>query len=256
MAGVVRLRVHFAPIGWEVERLVSPAVEMRADFVYLLIASTTDRTAKSLKACRDILKNKRIKSKVLEVDLWDAGMVVNSVAKIVNSAPGHDYFFNLSTGPKPASLGGLICGMFWEIAPYYVPADYTQDVARWQGDYRALGSAKQMVRFRIPPLDRDSVLLLSYIATEARPVAKLFLLGKLREAGVIGPRAKTEVTEQAFYGQLNALLERLSAMKLIVVEGKGRRARIALTAEGRDGYKMFHHVLFPSPPPVELLQPS
>ena len=36
MPGNVRLRVHIAPVGFEIDRVVIPAIKMKADKVYLL----------------------------------------------------------------------------------------------------------------------------------------------------------------------------------------------------------------------------
>jgi len=37
MASITNLRVHIAPVGFEVDRIVIPAEQMRADKVWLLI---------------------------------------------------------------------------------------------------------------------------------------------------------------------------------------------------------------------------
>jgi hypothetical protein len=46
--------------------------------------------------------------------------VVNEMGSIVSSSPQHEYFFNVSTGTRAASIGGVIAGMFWHVRPYYV----------------------------------------------------------------------------------------------------------------------------------------
>ncbi len=37
MKSIIRQRIHIAPVGFEIDRIVIPAVEMKADLVYLVV---------------------------------------------------------------------------------------------------------------------------------------------------------------------------------------------------------------------------
>ena len=70
MPGNVKLRVHIAPVGFEIDRVVNPAVEMRADKVYLLRHDnrSVDKSAPYLEKIEKKLKEKNIPEKVIEAD--------------------------------------------------------------------------------------------------------------------------------------------------------------------------------------------
>ena len=52
-------RIHIAPVGFEVDRIVIPAVEMKADKVYLLVHDnkTEDKATLWIKDVKKELKN-------------------------------------------------------------------------------------------------------------------------------------------------------------------------------------------------------
>ena len=57
-------RIHIAPVGFEVDRIVIPAVEMKADKVYLLVHDnkTEDKATLWIKDVKKELKNAKIES--------------------------------------------------------------------------------------------------------------------------------------------------------------------------------------------------
>ena len=48
MKDIINLRIHIAPVGFEVDRIVIPAVEMKADKVWLIVHDNVaeDKAAK------------------------------------------------------------------------------------------------------------------------------------------------------------------------------------------------------------------
>ena len=116
---VVRLRVHFVPIGYEVQRVVEPLVHLRADVALLLTKSITDRASSSLHKIEQLLNEEAIQFQVIELNIWDTSVVIDQVGAVISSARSNDYFFNLSTGPKTTTIAGTIAAMLWPIKPYY-----------------------------------------------------------------------------------------------------------------------------------------
>ena len=56
MESMLNLRVHIAPVGFEIDRVVVPAAKMKADLVYL-IADENIATDKSTKFQSEIIKS-------------------------------------------------------------------------------------------------------------------------------------------------------------------------------------------------------
>src|SRR5690348_12222176 len=95
-----RLRAHFAPLGFEVVRVVEPMKTLKADVAILLTLSRTDRARFCLEKIEELLGQQKISTHVVECDIWDTSSVVNEVGAIVTASPSHDFLFNASTGPK------------------------------------------------------------------------------------------------------------------------------------------------------------
>ena len=84
MKSMLNLRVHIAPVGFEIDRVVVPAVKMKADLVYLL-ADKNIATDKSTRFQTEIvkqLKKKKIESKIVyanRLHLFDIIRVVKEI---------------------------------------------------------------------------------------------------------------------------------------------------------------------------------
>ena len=63
------LRVHIAPVGYEVDRVVLSAKKMRADRIYLLVHEEPDEDSpRFLKSCETKLKRANIEVKVVKAN--------------------------------------------------------------------------------------------------------------------------------------------------------------------------------------------
>ena len=243
-----RLRVHFAPVGLEIARVVEPMKTLRADAAVLLTLSKTDRARFSLEKITELLAEEEVEAHTIECNIWDASAVVNEVGAVISASPQHDFFFNVSTGAKTACMGGLISGMFWQIKPYYIAVNYGAKPVHNEQDYPVSGEPQFVPTFEIPVLDDTAVKSLAYITSGPNPLQKRDLLEYLRQTKVIGPRQKSQVSIQALHGQVDSILHRLQEWGFIELRGRGKELRIVATEKGRAGNRMFHHVLNPRPP--------
>lgn len=248
----VGLRVHFAPQGFEVQRIVAPARALRAEVVILFTKSRTDDAAQQLsKVIRDLQKM-RIQSHVLECEIWDAAAVVDEVGNIVSQAPQHSYFFNVSTGPKTAAIAGTISSMFWPIRAYYQDVDHTGRVLFGKEDFPLKGAAKFHPTFSTPPMDPTIAKSLDQIVRTNKPMSKRQLIACLKSIGAIHPRVEGGITPQAEHAQADVILNKLRAWGFIHVSGRGVGMRIQATEMGRGGVRMFRHALRSRPIPSAL----
>jgi hypothetical protein len=248
----VRLRVHFAPMGFEVQRVVVPAKVLRADVVVLFTLNRADNARRALELAIADLKTERILHHVVECNIWDPPAVVNEVGSIVTASPHHEYFFNVSTGAKTACIGGTIAGMFWRVQPYYQAVDYGSKPIAGKEDYPVKGPPVFVPTFETPMLDRGTVGTLEFIVNEKAPTSKKELMNHLKESSTIRPRTKPQVTAQALHAQTDVILRRLDSWGFLRIEGRGKRMLIQATEKGRGGARMFHHMLFPQPEPTVL----
>ena len=249
-----RFRVHVAPLGFEVDRLTRPAISLYAEVVVILTSSATDRSKASdaLELIRREFKESRIKVELVRTDLWDTPIVVNEVGGILQSAPHHEYFFNISTGPKPACIAGTLAADFWGIQAYYQPVDYEKPGAN-KVDYAVKGRPQFLTRFATPTPDTQAMRALQYLVTRAEPTAKKDLLNHLKETGVIRAQAGAKAEKQSHYGQLDTILGRLEGWGFVQSSGRRKGLRLEVSQAGKGGFKMFHHLVHPRDPLTSLL---
>lgn len=252
-----RLRVHFAPLGFEVDRLVSPAILLKADVVILLVGTITERkpARDAIQEVRSRLGEHDLDPESVRTELWDTPSVVDVVGGIVAAAPAHDYFFNTSTGPKPACLAGAMAANFWGVRAYYQRVNYDAPGVI-NGDYPADGAPQFWTRFKTDPPDLGALHTLQRLVMVGEPTTKLDLLGYLRERSIIRPSPTTKAIRQSEYGQLDTILQRLEGWGFVRIDGHGRSVRVSLTSAGKGGFKMFHHVLYYPKPLPRALQNS
>jgi len=109
------LRIHIAPVGYEIDRIVLPAKKKRADKVYLLIhenpsidkaVSFYDSISKKLKKLNiDVVKEPH--------DRLDLFKIIKSVREIIEREKGNIIYVNLASGSKIQSIACMMaCMMF------------------------------------------------------------------------------------------------------------------------------------------------
>jgi len=244
----VRLRVHLAPVGFEVLRVTEPMKILHADVAILLTLSQTDRTRFNVEKIIHDLKESRIQTQVIECNIWNTSEVVNEVGSIVTASPQHDYLFNVSTGTRTAGIAGVIAGMFWHVLPYYVAVNDQAKPVHSEQDFPLSGFPQFIPTFEIPLLDQATVAALEYIAGKQEPLPKRLLLAHLRDDGIVGPRQKRTVSPQALHGQVDSILHKLESWGFVDLVGRGKQMRVRITDKGIEGRKMFFHVLNPRKP--------
>jgi len=67
MKSIINQRIHIAPVGFEIDRVVIPAVEMKADLVYLVVHDNlaTDKAQNHHTEIQKQLKKKKIKTETV-----------------------------------------------------------------------------------------------------------------------------------------------------------------------------------------------
>jgi hypothetical protein len=247
----VSLRVHFAPLGFEVDRIVAPAVALRADAMILLAESARGRARPTLERVTRRLDRRNIPHPIQACDLWDPPSVVNAVGSVASVAPHHQYFFNVSTGAKTACIGGTIASMFWRVRPYYQPVVYIDGPPSGR-EPPIDGPPRFIPTFEMPVLDRGTVDTLTFLVNHTRPVSKRELMSHMLGAETIRPKGKSCVSPQALHAQADTILHRLASWGFVEAQGRRRGLRITATETGRGGARMFRHVLEPRPLPTAL----
>jgi hypothetical protein len=245
---VVRLRVHFASLGFQVQRIVEPMKMLHADVGIILTYSWTDRAQHLLPKVVDNLKESGIKSVIVKCNIWDTSEVVNEIGAVVTATPQHEYYFNVSTGTRNAAIAGAIAGMFWHVRPYFMAINDQDKPLHSEQDFPVNGMPNFVPTFEVPVLEKQALNALEFLASRSTSSLKREVLSYLKERGVIGPRLKESVSDQALQGQVDSILNKLSSWGFIELSGRGKKLKIGITREGIEGRKMFFHMLNPKRP--------
>ena len=107
MSSNLKLRVHIAPVGFEIDRIVIPAKTMRADKVCLIADSnrSADKARPFLEKIRKTLEKRNIEVVEESADRYKLFDIVRVVKEIIIKNKQHDiYIMDDETIPQPSYL--------------------------------------------------------------------------------------------------------------------------------------------------------
>ena len=98
----VKKRIHIAPVGFEVDRIVQPAITYEADMVYLLIHNNKadDKAGPYVERIIEQLKKEKIEIKKVFADWRDVESITKEARKLFLSLAGNDIYVNIASGSK------------------------------------------------------------------------------------------------------------------------------------------------------------
>ena len=128
MPEMMKLRVHIAPVGFEIDRVVIPATKMKADRVYLLRHDnhSEDKSGPYLDKITKKLEKKNIETKVVDVNRYRLFGIIKVVKDIIQTERENDIYLNVASGSKIHAVGCMMASMIFDdrtnIHPYYAQA--------------------------------------------------------------------------------------------------------------------------------------
>ena len=125
------LRVHIAVLGYLSDRIYLPAINQKADKVYLL-RYKNEKDSNSLKALSDVrkkLKKEKIELKERDCEIFNLVVVVKEIKKIALEESQNNLYLNISSGNTLSANAIVLSAMMLKnkvrsIQLYYVPYDY------------------------------------------------------------------------------------------------------------------------------------
>lgn len=233
----VPLRVHLAPVGYEVKRVTEPLVRLKADRAYLLTFTATDSAKKYWV---DVHRTLQTEYKSIEVrdrfeDVWDFHRVLALYGSIIReeTASGNLVFVNVSSGTKITAMVGLLSSMFWSATPYYARTSYG-------GGTEVVHDVAFLPLLRFDVLPREGRQVLLDLKRQGRPIPKEELIRSLRKLELLPPEEGLSLP--ATYRRLDGLLAPLIERGFAQITGQGRASRIQLTDEGRAALLLLEHI--------------
>ena len=129
MKDMVNLRIHIAPVAFEVDRIVISAVRMKADKVWLIAHDnvTDDKSLKYRQKIEKELEKKGIKTEIAYANRLRLFPIIKAVTEIIFKERKNDIYVNVATGSKIHAIGCMMACMLFDdrekIHPFYAQAE-------------------------------------------------------------------------------------------------------------------------------------
>ena len=238
MSKLEKIRVHIAPLGFEVDRIVLPARKMKADKVWIIQEIKPEKEiAKPYRVeILKKLKKERIQTEIFETDRKDVFKILKSVKEIFNREKKNDIFVNVSSGSKIQSIACMMaCMMFskYNATPYYAePEKYPATFGKPQSS--GLKNLIELPQYEIRTPKIELVKALNIIKQHNGRITKKEMATLAQENKLITITAREENLEQARYASLETnIIQPLSEQwNFVEIEKIGRTRWIKLTEEG------------------------
>ena len=124
----MKLRVHIAPVGFEIDRIIVPATNMRADKIWLIGHNnlSQDKARPFLEKVRKTLEKKNIEVKEVTADRYRLFDIVRTIKEIISEEKNNDIYLNVASGSKIHAVGMMMATMIFDdrsnLHPFYAQA--------------------------------------------------------------------------------------------------------------------------------------
>ena len=235
------LRVHVAGQGYEVRRIVDPALEMRADRVYLLTNEADAKLRPYHHMVLRRLQEAKVETHVRLCAVWDPNAVVGEMGRIAAAEARNHVYVNLGTGPKTCAIAGSLAAMLWNLDAYYPRVDYKapppEDPAI--SEDRPVLETTFIPTFHLEPPGPEVLSVLELLdERKGKAVRKKEVVERLKDRRFL----KEGTSAQAQQNVADRVLKRAMDWGFLDSEGEGRKRRLKLNDRGVAGRKMFSHL--------------
>jgi hypothetical protein len=233
------LRIHIAPVGFEVDRIVLPAKHMKADKVWLILHDDpSDDIGKSFSnSIGKQLSEVGIEYKIENADRTRLFDTLRALRTIILKEKKNAIFVNVSVGSKIQAIASMMaCMMFKDdanIKPYYAVPERYETIPREQ-ETVGLKQIVTLPEYKIETPPDNLIKCLEIIHGRAgNMITKKELRDEALARNLIHLESLENKEQSAYMALKNNLLDPLlSKWEFIQIEKVGRRHNILLTEEG------------------------
>lgn len=239
MTKIQNLRVHIAPVGYEIDRIVLPAKEMRADKVILLIHEnpSEDKATKFYEKISEQLEKLNIDIQTEYHDRISLFAIIKTVKNLILKEQGNIISVNLASGSKIQAIGCMMASMMFNeknnVNPFYVEA---KEYPGFSGKVLSKGikEIEQIPTYEIQKPNEKLVSALKIIVESGGKISKKEMAKLAVEKKLIIVNAENQ--SQATFASLdkNIIHSLENEWNFITVNKVGRTRWIHLTEEGKN----------------------
>jgi len=240
MPEIPNLRVHIAPVGYEIDRIVLPARKYKADKVILLAHNNKkeDLAVKYKFYEKITLRLKKLRIDVVQEDhnRLDLFQIIKTVKNLFEREKGNTIYVNLASGSKVQAIGCMMaCMMFNDdknVNPFYAEA---KKYPGFSGKPISEGieNLEFLPTYEIQRPEQRLIDTLKIIVDKGGEISKKEMARLAKEQKLIVVNAENE--NQATYASLdkNIISPLKNKWKFISVNTERRSHYIKLTEAGK-----------------------
>ena len=239
MAKIAKLRVHIAPVGYEVDRIVLAAKQEKADRVWLLLHEnrSEDKAGPFITKIKNQLLKQNIEIKEEYHNRRDLFKIIRAVKNIIEQEKGNEIYVNLASGSKIQAIGTMMaCMMFNDdsnIHPFYVEAKNYPGFNAKQPLSTGIKDIVDVPPYSIKTPDQKLVAALQIITEHNGKLTKKEMAKIAEEQQLIIINSKEKNHSMARFASLDKnIIQPLEEWNFIEIEKLGRNRWIKITQEG------------------------
>ena len=241
MAKIAKLRVHIAPVGYEIDRIVIPAKQERADKVWLLVHEnkSEDKAIPFVSKITKQLEKLRIEVIQESHDRRDLFKIIRVVKSIIEQEKGNEIYVNLASGSKIQAIGTMMACMMFNhnsnVHPFYVEAANYPGFDAKQPLSTGIKDIIDVPPYSIKIPDQKLISALQIISKHNGKLTKKEMANLSEEEQLITINAKEKNHSMARFASLDKnIIQPLEEWKFIKTEKVGRNRWITITQEGNN----------------------
>ena len=240
MKEIVNLRVHIAPVGFELDRIIIPAVKMKADKVWLVVHDnvTEDKSNKYRLKIEKALEKKGIKTEIAHADRLRLFPIIKAVTEIIFKERKNEIYVNVATGSKVHAIGCMMACMLFDdrdkIHPFYAQAEkYPEYEGNKQQTY-GVAEIHSLPTYRIGTPKRELLEAMKIIKDAGGRIQKKKMAEEAEKRKIITVNAKKQNLTQARFASLdkNIVQPLVETWGFVEVEKIGRNRWLKMTEDG------------------------
>lgn len=247
-------KVHVAFLGWEIERIIEPVVQMLGNrLIIICLPKERERAWNYLEEIKKQLEKKGITVDVIEAPLLNMVELLEILNKIfqVERSKGNELFVNVSAGTKISASASTIASMskpgitaYYANPKEYIPAkefDYPKTLSKGIKEIYALPECQ----IEIP--EKKYIRTLHVIknkidiSPESDRVYLKDLIEDLEKLGIINVKYNKNERKHtsSLYMATTSLVRNLDKWNYIEISPKRRNKYITMTLKGENAIKMY-----------------
>jgi hypothetical protein len=242
MNKLATFRVHIAPLGFEIDRIIIPLKETKADKLWLLVHEKTseDKSGPYLEKIKKECKKLKVELKISFADRLSMFKIIKSVKEIISEEKNNYIYINVASGSKIQAIACMMACMILKecknLQPFYAePEKY----AAFNGEQQSFGIRDTIplptYEIQIPKPKLLQALKIIHQANKQKITKKeMAIIAEEQEIITINSEEKNH--SQARFASLdkNIIQPLVDEWNFVEIEKIGRNRWIKITQEGKN----------------------